>query len=119
MSRCSPYLPAALPSLSMASSAMDPNLSTAAPYEPDGGVRCPGSRALRLVPLLGAPKWRLSEYWETGGATALNGRCSMGRCNNQPNDDVGEGGGIGEAISTVRTRGGGCLLVVSGDEMSN
>ena len=98
---------------------MHPNRVAAAPHEPDGGVRCPGSRALSLVPFFGAPKWRPSEYCETGGAPALNGRCSMGRCNSQPNDDVGEGGGIGEAIRTVRTRGGGCLLVVSGDEMSN
>ncbi len=51
MSCCSPFLPAALPSsLSMASSATDPNRDTAAPYEPDGGVRRPGLRALRLVP---------------------------------------------------------------------
>ncbi len=61
MSRCSPYLPAALPSLSMASSATDPNGDTAAPHEPDWGVRRPGSHALRLVPFFGVPKWRPSE----------------------------------------------------------
>jgi hypothetical protein len=99
---------------------MDPNRGTGAPYEPDGGVRHPGLRALHLVPFFGAPKWRPSEYCKTGGALALNGRCSMGRCNNQPNNGVGEGGrGIGEAIRTVRTRGGGCLLIVSGNEMSS
>ncbi len=93
MSRCSPYPPAALPSsLSMASSATNPNCDTAAPYEPDGCVRRPGSRALRLVPFFGLPKRRPSEYCETGGALALNGRCSIVRSNNQPNDGVGGGG---------------------------
>ena len=95
MSRCSPYPPAALPSsLSMASSATEPNRDTAAPYEPDGGVRRPGSRALRLVPFFGLPKRRPSEYCETGGALALNGRCSIVRSNNQPNDGFGGGGAL-------------------------
>ena len=56
---------------------MHPNRVAAAPYEPDGGVRRPGLRALRLVPFFGAPKLRPSEYSESGGAPALNGRCSI------------------------------------------
>ncbi len=71
MSRFSPYLPAALPSIALTTSSMHPNRVAAAPHEPDGGVRCPGLRALHLVPFLGAPKWRPSEYCETGGAPAL------------------------------------------------
>ena len=51
----SPYLPAASPSLSMATSAMDPDRFVAAPHEPDGGARRPCLRALRLVLLFGAP----------------------------------------------------------------
>ena len=120
MSRCSPYPPAALPSsLSMASSATEPNRDTAAPYEPDGGVRRPGSRALRLVPFFGLPKRRPSEYCETGGALALNGRCSIVRSNNQPNDGFGGGGGIGEAMRTGGTCVGGRLPIVSGGEWSD
>jgi hypothetical protein len=39
-----------------------PPTNAVAPYEPDGGVRHPGSRALRLIPLFGPPKWRPSQY---------------------------------------------------------
>ena len=44
--------PAALPSLSMATSAMDPNRGAAAPYESNVGGRRQRSRLLRLIPLL-------------------------------------------------------------------
>jgi hypothetical protein len=51
----SPYLPAASPSLSMGTSAMDRDRFVTAPHEPDGGARRPGLRALRSVLLFGAP----------------------------------------------------------------
>ena len=53
--------PPALPSLSMETSSMDLNRGVAAPYEPNKGARCPGSRALRVFPLFGASKWRPSK----------------------------------------------------------
>ncbi len=40
-------------------------------------------------------------------------------CNNQPNDGVGGGGGVGEAMQTGGTRGGGPSLVVLSDEWSD
>ena len=95
---------------------MHPNRVAVAPHEPDGGVRRPGSRALRLVPFYGAPKWRPSEYCETGGAPALNGRCSIVRRNNQPNDGVVGGGGIEEVMRRGGTHGGG-RFIVSGNEI--
>ena len=48
----------------------------------------------------------------------MDGRCSMDICNNQTNDGVGGGGLIGEEIRTGGTRGGGCSLVILGDEWS-
>jgi len=59
--RCTALPPAALLSLSMATSAMDPNRGAAPPHEPSRGARRPGSRALRSMPLFGAPKWRPSK----------------------------------------------------------
>jgi hypothetical protein len=98
---------------------MHPNRVVAAPHEPDGGVRRPGSRALRLGPFFGVPKWRPSEYCKTGEAPALNGRCSIVRRNNQTNDGVGSEGLIGEEICTGGTRGGGRSLIVLGDKWSD
>jgi hypothetical protein len=65
MSRCHPTPTAALPLLSMATSAMDPNCGAGAPYESIAGTRRPGSRSLQLIPLIGAPKWHPSknERW--------------------------------------------------------
>ena len=80
----------------MATSAMDPNRGAAALYESNAGGRRPGSRLLRLIPLLGAPKWHPSKNREMGGAPVLDGRCSMDRRNKQPNDGFGGVGGIGE-----------------------
>ena len=51
--RCTALPPAALPSLSMATSAMDPNRGAAAPYESNVGGRRQGLRLLRLIPLFG------------------------------------------------------------------
>jgi hypothetical protein len=90
--RCTALPPAALPSLSMATSAMDPNRGAAAPYESNVRGRRQGSRLLRLIPLFGAPKWHPSKNWELGGAPGSGGRRSMMIHNNQPNDDVGSGG---------------------------
>ena len=101
---------------------MDPNRVAAAPHEPDGGGRRPGARALRFVPLFGAPIWRSSKKLEMGGAPVLNGRCSIVSGNNQPNDGVGGGGGVKEEILTGRTRGGGCyssFLVANGATKKN
>ncbi len=53
-----------------------------------------------------------------GGAPVLDGCCSMGRCNNQLNDDgVGGGLGVGEKIRMGGTRGGGCFLIILGNKM--
>ncbi len=99
---CTSLPPAALASLFMATSAMDPNHGAAAPYESNVGSRHQGPRLLRLIPLFGAPKWHPSKIWEKGGAPGLGGRHSMMIRNNQPNDGVGSGRGMGE-----ETRPGG------------
>jgi hypothetical protein len=49
-----------------------------------------------------------------GGAPVLDGRFSMGRRNNRPNDGVGGGMDAGEAIKTGGMRGGGRLFVTLG-----
>ena len=110
--RCTALPPAALPSLSMATSAMDPNRGAAAPYESNVGGRRQGSRLLRLIPLFGAPKWHPSKNWEMGGAPGLGGRHSTMIHNNQPNDGVGSGGGIGEETRPGETCERGRLPVV-------
>jgi hypothetical protein len=82
----------------MATSAMDPNRGAAALYESNAGGRRPGSRLLRLIPLLGAPKWHPSKNREMGGAPVLDGRYLMRIINNQPSDGVGGKGGVGEGM---------------------
>ena len=52
-----------------------------------------------------------------GGAPVLGGHHLKGTRNNQPNDGFGRGGGLGEAIRTGGTRGGGRLPIVSGGEL--
>ena len=59
------------------------------------------------------------EKLREGGTPVLDGRCSMVRYNNQPNNGVSGGGSIGEEVQLGGTRGGGCLLVDLGNEMSN
>jgi hypothetical protein len=54
MSRCIDLPPAASPSLSIESSAIDPNFVAAAPYEPIAGARRTGSGSLQWDPLIGA-----------------------------------------------------------------
>ena len=110
--RCTALPPAALPSLSMATSAMDPNRGAAAPYESNVGGRRQGSRLLRLIPLFGAPKWHPSKICEMGGAPGLGGRHSTMTHNNQPNDGVGSGGGMGEETRPGGTCERGRLPVV-------
>ena len=98
---------------------MDLNRGAAAPHEPNKGARRPGSRVLRVLPLFGASKWRPSKNCETGGAPVLDGRFSMDRRNNQPNDGVDGEMDVGEAIKTGGTRGGGLLLIALGGEWSD
>ena len=69
--RCTTLPPAALPSLSMATSAMDPNHCATAPYESNVGGRCQGLRLLLLIPLFGAPKWHPSKKLGDGRSTGL------------------------------------------------
>ena len=76
----SPYLPAASPSLSMATSAMDPDRFVAAPHEPDGGARrpAPGPARTTFGPLVWgtvmAPIKKLRDGRSTGlGWPLLNG----------------------------------------------
>jgi hypothetical protein len=52
-------------------------------------------------------------------APVLGGRHLKGTRNNQPNDGFGGGGGVGEAIRTGGTRGGGRLPIVSGGKGSD
>ena len=52
-----------------------------------------------------------------GGAPILGGCLLVEICNNQPNDGVGGGEGVGEAMRTGGTRGGGCLPIVLGGEL--
>jgi hypothetical protein len=85
--------PAASSSLSMETSAMDPNRFAAAPYEPTAGARCPGLGSLWQDPLIGAPQWHPSKNWEMGGASVLGGRHFFNRHNNQPKFGCGGGGG--------------------------
>ncbi len=101
----------------MATSDMDPNRGAAPPNEPYRGARRPGLRALRLVPLLWAPKWRPWKSSVMGGAPVLGGRHLKIKRDNQPKDGVGGVGGTGEAMRTGGTRGGGRLPVVSGGEL--
>jgi hypothetical protein len=103
----------------MEPSTMDLNRSAVAPNESTSGARRPGFCALRQIPLFGAPKWILSKNWEMGGARVLGGCCLVGRHNNQPNDGVGGEGGYWEETRPGGTCGGGCLLVVLGDELSD
>jgi len=53
-----------------------------------------------------------------GGAPVLDGRHLTGRCNNQPDDSVGGGGGIGEELRASGTCGGLHLHVGLGDKLS-
>ena len=113
MSRhCTAVPPAALPSLSMATSAMDPNRGASAPYESNVGGRRQGSRLLRLIPLFGAPKWHPSKNWEMGGVQGLGGRHSTVIHDNQPNNGVGSGWGMGEETRPGGTCERGRLPVV-------
>ncbi len=52
-----------------------------------------------------------------GGAPVLGGRHLKIKRDNQPKDGVVGGWGIGEAIRTGGTRGGGRLTIVSGCEL--
>jgi hypothetical protein len=83
MSRCRPT-PAALPHISMATSAMDPNHGAADPYESTAGAGRPGSLSPRLVPLVGPTNEDASKIKEGGGSSALGGRRWVLRHNNQP-----------------------------------
>jgi len=104
-------------SLSMATSAMDPNCGATAPYESNVGGRHQGSRLLRLIPLFGALKWHPSKICEMGGAPGLGGHHSTMTHNNQPNNGVGSGGGMGEETRPGGTCERGHLPVVSGGQM--
>ena len=103
---------AASPSLSMEPSAMGPNRGAAALCKPIAGIRRPGALWMHWVLLFGALKWHPSENGEMDRAPLLGSCCSIGQCNNRPNDDVSGGGGVEEEIRLGATRRGGRLLVV-------
>ena len=88
----------ASPSLSMEPSAMGPNRGAAALCKPIAGIRRPGALWMHWVLLFGALKWHPSENGEMDRAPLLGSCCSIGQCNNQPNDDVSGGGGVEEEI---------------------
>ncbi len=79
-----PIPPAALPHISMATSAMDPNCGAAALYESVVGAGWPGSRSLRLVPLIRTTNEDASKIKEGDGFSALGGRRWVLRHSNQP-----------------------------------
>jgi len=83
MSRRHPTLQRLLPSLSMATSAMDPNLGAAAPMDPykARGIGC----ALAIVGFfVWGAKRNPSKNRDRDGVSALGGRRLNIRCNNQP-----------------------------------
>jgi len=103
----------------MEPSTMGQNRSAAALCKPIAGIRRPGALWMHWVLLFGALKWHPSENGEMDRAPLLGSCCSIGQCNNQPNDDVSGGGGVEEEIRLGATRGGGRLLVVLGGELSD
>ena len=56
--------------------------------KPIAGTWHPGAWWMHWVLLFGAPKWHPSENSEMDRVLLLGGCCSMGWCNNQPNDSV-------------------------------
>ncbi len=63
---------------------MDPNRGAAAPHESAAGAGRPGTRSLRLVPLVRMTNKDASKIKEGGGFLALGGRRWVLRHNNQP-----------------------------------
>jgi hypothetical protein len=96
----------------MATSAMDPNRGAAAPHESVAGAGRPGSRSLRLVPLVRTTNEDASKIKEGDGSSALGGRRWVLRHNNQPID-----GGIdrrydGEDVRPGLSVRGGVFLIL-------
>jgi hypothetical protein len=108
MSCCRPT-PAALPHISMATSAMDPNHGAADPYESTAGVGRPGSLLPRLVPLVGPTNKDASKIKEGGGSSALGGRRWVLRHNNQPIVGGSDRRDDGEYVWPGWSVGGGCF----------
>jgi hypothetical protein len=75
----------------MATSAMDPNHSAAAPHDSYAGFQFGGFIHAALFPLYGASKWHPSKKREKDGTSTLGGHHSMGEYNNQPKVGIGEG----------------------------
>jgi hypothetical protein len=96
---------AALPSLSMATSAMDPNHGAAAPHESYAGFRCGGLVHATLIPLYGVPKWHPLKKREQDETLTLVGNHSMGEYNNQPKIGIREGFEGGETVRWAITKG--------------
>ncbi len=63
---------------------MDPNRCASAPYESTVGAGRPGSRSLRLVPLVGTTNEYASKINEGGVSLALGGHRWVLRHKNQP-----------------------------------
>jgi len=106
MSRRRPTLQRLWPSLSMATSAMEPNLGAAAPY---AHKRLAALLAFSpfLVPSFGAPKCNPSKNRERGGISALGGRrLNILQRNNQLKVRDHGGGDIWEGARPGRNVGG-------------
>jgi hypothetical protein len=102
MSRRCPTLQRLWLSLSMATSSMDPNLGTAAPYRSvDGAMRRVLSRHSSIL-CLGLQKCNPSTNRETDGVSALGGCHSVILHNNQPKDNVGGGEGTRDEMQPGR-----------------
>jgi hypothetical protein len=71
-----------------------------------------GLRSPWLVPLLGSPKRNPSKKLERDGVSALGGRRSDVKCNNQPKVGVSVEGIIMEEMRLQRYLWGGCRKIV-------
>jgi hypothetical protein len=101
-------LPVAFPSLSMATSPVDPNHGATAPHDESySGFRCGGLIHAAPFPLYGAPKWHPSKKREKDGTSTLGGHHLMGEYNNQPEVGVGKEFEGGEMVRWAITKGWG------------
>ncbi len=93
----------------MATSAMDPNRGAAALYESTSGAGWPGSRSLRLVPLVRTTNEDASKIKEGDGSSALGGRRWVQRHNNQPIAGDSDRRDDGEDVRPGWSVRGGCF----------
>jgi hypothetical protein len=111
MSRRCPTLQWLLPSFSMETSTMDPNLGTAHPYGPYK-VRGIGCFLVAVCSFFGAPKCNTLNIRERDVTSALGGYLLVGQHNNQPKVSVSGRRDIGEGARPGRNMWGECCTIV-------